>query len=42
MVLKWNFVDALEAALIDEIPKTLGGNKTTDKGQLPLTHPPIL
>jgi hypothetical protein len=40
-ILKWNFADALEAELISEIPLTAGGNKKTDKGQLPLTHPPI-
>jgi hypothetical protein len=40
--LKWNFVDALAEGLIMEIPKTPGGIKEIDKGQLSLTHPPIL
>jgi hypothetical protein len=41
-ILKWNFVDALEAKLIPSIPTTPAGNKKVDNGQLPLTHPPIL
>ncbi len=31
--LKWvNFVEALEAGLINSIPKTVGGNKKEDEG----------
>jgi hypothetical protein len=41
-ILKWNFAEALDAQLIDEIPKTACGGKKKDNGQLPLTHPPII
>jgi hypothetical protein len=34
-VLQWNFEKALTAGLIDEISKTKGGNKKTDKGKPP-------
>jgi hypothetical protein len=30
-IVKWNFVDVLEAGLIDITPKTLGGNKQKTK-----------
>jgi hypothetical protein len=41
-ILKWNYVDAFDAKLIDMIPTTPAGNKKVDNGKLPLTHPPIL
>jgi hypothetical protein len=41
IILKWIFVDALEARLINQIPTTPVGNKKVDNGQLALTHPPI-
>ena len=40
-ILKWNFQEALDNQLIDKLPTTAIGGKKVDKGQLPLTHPPI-
>ncbi len=41
-ILKWNFQEAYEAGLIDNIPTTKSGGKKVDNGKLPLTHPAIL
>jgi hypothetical protein len=40
-ILSWNFEEALTARLTNEIPKTTGGNKKSDKVKLPISHPKI-